>query len=204
MQDFAKQLRRQLGFLERSAASFDSGAVDEGIRIATTLRVLFHETRKQTPLVAHLQKPLVRLLDSAVPPQPITHRTLWYDGVGEYVLPAKGVPSYRPRLEAGPNSKYVPLPEWWESIVYVRAPDISLSRSHLILMAADKDGGAHVDAQLPPEYIAVTLPGVAGHGAVGANGTLEFVVAFRDLHLVSLRQLAFEVLNSPELLQLAG
>ena len=204
MQNFRAQLARQLEFLRRSATAFDSGCADEGIRIATSLRVLFHQTKGQTSLVSHLGKPDVPLLDSAVPPQPITERTLWYDGVGEYRLPANGAPSYRPRLDAGTTPEFVAVPEWWNRTIYVRAPQIRLTRSRLVLLAADKDGGAHVDATLPPEYIAVTLPGAAGFGS-GPNGNgMQLVLPFRDLHLVCLRQMAYEVLNSPALNELAA
>lgn len=38
------ELLKQLGFLERSAKAFDEGHEDEGVRLATSMRVLFHDT----------------------------------------------------------------------------------------------------------------------------------------------------------------
>ena len=53
-QDFKAQLKRQLGFLEWSAGGFDAGRCDEAIRIATALRVIFHQAANSTSLLNHL------------------------------------------------------------------------------------------------------------------------------------------------------
>jgi hypothetical protein len=52
--DFTGQLQRQLGFMENSARAYDAGHRDEAIRLATSLRVLFHQTPKSTSLLRHL------------------------------------------------------------------------------------------------------------------------------------------------------
>ena len=52
--DFIEQLRRHIKFLERSCAAFDAGHAEEALRIAVTLRVLFHDTTKSTSLLTHL------------------------------------------------------------------------------------------------------------------------------------------------------
>jgi hypothetical protein len=49
--DFRAHLKRQLGYLERSCASYDSGYKDEAIRIATIIRVLMHNTGATTSLL---------------------------------------------------------------------------------------------------------------------------------------------------------
>lgn len=53
-QDFNQQLRRQLTFLQVSANAYDGGEREEAIRIATTLRVIFHDTPQSTSLLHHL------------------------------------------------------------------------------------------------------------------------------------------------------
>ena len=52
--DFIKQLSRHIGFLERSCAAFEAGYTEEALRIAVTLRVLFHDTKSSTSLLTHL------------------------------------------------------------------------------------------------------------------------------------------------------
>ncbi len=50
----ADQLRRQIGFMQRSADMYDNGYDDESIRIATAIRVLVHDTRSSTSLFTML------------------------------------------------------------------------------------------------------------------------------------------------------
>jgi len=52
--DFEKKLDQQLKFLKASISAFDQGDEDEAIRIATILRVLFHDTRNSESLLKHL------------------------------------------------------------------------------------------------------------------------------------------------------
>jgi len=53
-QDFKLRLREQLEFVSRSAEAFDEGHKQEAVRIATALRVIFHDTKYSTSLVKHL------------------------------------------------------------------------------------------------------------------------------------------------------
>ena len=52
--DFKEHLQKQLGFIERSCASFDEGNTDEAIRIAVSARVLLDDTEKSISLLSHL------------------------------------------------------------------------------------------------------------------------------------------------------
>ncbi len=96
---------------------------------------------------------------------------------------------------------FVPLHAWWckETIIRLRA-DASLNRRDLILDAANKDGGAHVAATLPPIYDKTRL-------GAGMEVEIDFRtdpvrVPFENVHFASLRQIAYEVLNSPALIGL--
>jgi len=52
---FVRKLSEQLQFLENSSILFDSGIEDEGYRIATALRVIFHDTSHSKSLSRHLK-----------------------------------------------------------------------------------------------------------------------------------------------------
>jgi hypothetical protein len=91
----------------------------------------------------------------------------------------------------------MPVKGWWEQFVIARGPAFVLSRKIIVLTAANKDGGAHVDDELPEEYLQL-IRGVYEKISVGEP---EFV---SDHHLLYLRQMAYEILNSPELTQLAA
>jgi peptide subunit release factor RF-3 len=57
-QDLIRQLRDQVAFLRASGASFDAGMESEAKRLATTIRVLIHDTaRSQSPPPAGTNQP---------------------------------------------------------------------------------------------------------------------------------------------------
>ena len=52
-------------FSKRSAQLYDSGQEDESLRLATTMRVVFHETPNSTSLLTHMQLTGTKMLSSA-------------------------------------------------------------------------------------------------------------------------------------------
>ncbi len=84
------------------------------------------------------------------------------------------------------------------------APDrnIFIRRKDLILGAANKDGGAHVDADLDPDYEFLASVGALHMYADEvhlANGKTVRLPPLKDAHLVYLRQMGYEVLKSLDL-----
>jgi hypothetical protein len=221
--DYRAELEKQLGFLERSCTMFDLGHKDEGIRIATVIRTLFHDTGSMTSLVSHLDAQNIRLATSVhessfdphtswLPPgmsrpQP-GQQTLLVSvvmGIARFThIPGQGTAveynaCTNPQDLVGTRT----IPEWWDQIVYVNGFAVKLSRKTLVLTAADKDGGAHVDAELTKEYEAMmrTAESLRYGYRINGEGDLAYI-DFRDIHLVYLRQMGFEILNSAELLAL--
>jgi hypothetical protein len=73
----------------------------------------------------------------------------------------------------------------------------------LILAAADKDGGAHVDPALTPEYEALSAEGAFGQfHAKDALGERSWPVV--NAHFIFLRQIGQEILLSFELFAIAA
>lgn len=198
--NFANQLLRQLGFLERSCISFDAGHRDEGIRIATSLRVLFHDTGRSTSLISHLNGTHIRLL-STVPNFEGSNHIVHWQGIGVYRL-AEGRYRLIPGLSDEETFGFLQLKEWLSQIVWVLRSDLVLTRASIILNAANRDGGAHVDKELAEEYSTL----VSGKENVVAHYRTEekeWTEPFLDGHLVALRQMAYEVMNSPDLIGLS-
>jgi hypothetical protein len=185
--DFREQLKRQLGFLERSADAFDRGHQDEAIRIAVSIRVILHETPSSRPLLAHLGARNVRLVSTArwVDRAPIFADLLSMLGPGGAQAPL-GQSSTRLEL---------PAATWWSQIVYAVGRG-GITRKNLVLGAANRDGGAHVDERLTEDYEQLTKlwTRVTDDGEAGED---------MPVHLIGLRQMAWELLNSPKLLALA-
>jgi hypothetical protein len=87
----------------------------------------------------------------------------------------------------------IPAEEWW-SEVFMCIKE-KLTRRDIVLAAADKDGGAHVDA----------LPGKKAMEIIAGVGTFTSILQGRvtrrmldNHHFPLLRQFAHEVLSSPD------
>ena len=194
---YKEHLKKQLGFLERSCDSYDKGHKDEAVRIATVIRVLVHDTNNSTSLLEHLDSKSINLLSTTPEPSP---DTIHYIGMGMIsVSGSEG--NYEPTLGNGPPvNEYLQVRCWWEQVVYVLDRH-RITRKKIVLTAANKDGGAHIDKKLTKEYDTLANEGVVGKLIYHVNGNyIEH--SFDDAHYVSLRQMAYEILNSPELKKL--
>jgi hypothetical protein len=197
----AEHLSMQLRFIERSCAAIDAGHPDEALRVAISIRVILHQTSASTSILTHLNTPSVSLLSETNDMQiggstaPSGSWTTQYAfGIGILRSGPKGR-SYMPSLGEGWRQAMMPAMEWWNQIIYVIAPH-RISRRDVVLGAANKDGGAHVGGQLSPTYAALvgTLAGLRG-SELPSDARVTIVVA--------LRQMGYELLNSPALLALA-
>jgi hypothetical protein len=205
--DFKQQLRRQLKFLENSCNQYEH-CEDEGIRIGTALRVLFHNTSQSTSLLSHLNGESINLLSSI---QPEPGKRLWCPLVNTgFVLTLKPDFKATPKLDKANTGRVVAFDEWWDvEEVLSGNKSFNGSRHNLAKWAANKDGGAHVDASYPKDYLDVTRGfgfGVRVTAEISEDGTETTIPpeeqttsTLQSLHLATLRQIGYEVLNSPEL-----
>lgn len=199
--DFTEQLKRQLHFLAASCTSYDAGSKDEAIRIAVVLRTLFHKTPKSTSLLSHLNTPYIKLLSTSE----VIHKAagFWTNLTVLKLSPIEGWAEYAPKLDTAQTKNFVSFGKWWlyES-VYILGK-LNVTRKDLVLAAANKDGGAHVDKKLDPDYETI-LNGVGWSIELNPPGGGTKKLPFKYGHLAALRQMGYEVLNSPDLLKLVG
>jgi hypothetical protein len=198
---FHEHLAKQLGFIRRSCTAYDAGYTDESIRIATAIRVLMHNTKKSTSLLKFLGATTIKLLSTAEEP---SVGTVFYMGLGVTTsirAPSSVSATYEPLLN-GPINYFVLPNAWWEQIVYVLNPSTRLTRQDIVLAAANKDGGAHIDPKLTPAYEALAKEGAAGALVYQRDGDV-IVHSFTNAHLVAIRQMGHELLHSPDLLSLS-
>ena len=167
--------------------------------MATVMRVLFHDTKNQISLLTHLgAKPSVRLLNTHVrPPVEEGALLLFSSPMGRIQLSSDGRNRFFAPLGDVAETRLEIFQDWWTQEVWIEHP-IRLTRKNIILTAADRDGGAHVDVRLTPEYEALSREGAAGTFTVQRNGAVT-VTPITDAHFVCLRQMGYEVLNSPDL-----
>ncbi len=197
--DFSRKLTQQIGFIERSCKAFDSGHMDEALRIATAVRVLVHNTPKSTSLLNHLGALNINL--STTVRDENRSKAVFLTSMGRLRMDNTGT-TWNACTDPDAIVGVLPLPVWWEQVVYVSG-HIWATRRNLILGAATRDGGAHVDTTLTPEYEALMTTGMRGwyHYSPHNDGKFQPVM---DSHLIYIRQMGFELLNSPELLALAA
>jgi len=197
--DFKLHLKKQLGFLERSCHSYDGGFTDEAVRIATAIRVLIHQTGSSTSLLKHLGATTINLLSTTLEPSP---QTISFVGMG--MMRLGGVKSeYYPQLGDGPINELVPVSKWWNQVVMVLDAKHRITRKNIVLAAANKDGGAHVDEKLTAEYAALANDGAVGSFVYESQKKRD-EISIDGAHLVSLRQMGFELLHSPQLTDLCS
>jgi len=195
-------LVRQLSFLRHSCASFDAGFIDEAIRIAVVIRTLAHDTTRSSSLLSQIGSPNIHLLSTCPEIEP---NTIMFSGglstTQVKIENGKLVHAiYQPLLDSGPpTQRLLPWKDWWRQIVYLI--DVgSITRRQIVLGAANKDGGAHVDPKLTAEYEALCR-GVMSISYKLGGQTGGFPI--QDVHLSDLRQMAHELLHSHDILALA-
>jgi hypothetical protein len=205
-QRFRKQLKQQITFIERSCAAYDESNQDEATRIATVVRILIHNTARSMSLLSHLKSRDIQLLSTSM--DIVAHfdnhdwfkkgeLPMFFDGMN---MLANG--KHHPKLGDGGVKEFRPVESWWLQpvIILERHP---YTRRDIVLNVADKDGGAHVDAALTPEYENLIAAGSLGE-LVELTDAGVTVTPIPDAHFSALRQIGFELLNSEQLLNLAA
>lgn len=187
-----KHLAEQLGFLLRSARSYDKGYVDEAKRLATTIRILVHDTSKSMSLLGQLGLKSLLFYDTAVDEEP--KNILPHGGLIQMVFGEFGA-TYFPYLDGELSSgvpRSVPFDEWWNRVIFRNKEGHQLSRRDLVLAVANQDGGAHVDPTLNEAYSKLSREGGMGWVYVTPGKTYTI----RPPELASVRQIAHEVLKT--------
>jgi hypothetical protein len=191
-------LREQLRFLARLADLFDQGAEDEALRLATSLRVILHDTQSSTSLLKHLGLTKTRMLS------PSRGHGNWQDYLAQEINLSSSQP-VRMRPLLGNKFVEMSLADWWSNEpVFVHHAQ-QFSRRIICLSASNKDGGAHVDSRLEDYYKTLA----AGEYMLGITGNLEYgghpppfpqgvTIYPKNAHLALIRQFAHELLCSVE------
>jgi tetratricopeptide (TPR) repeat protein len=190
-----EQLTRQLGYLSRSSQLFDLGYTDEAIRIATSLRVLFHDgvgnRKNQGSIIKLLGKPTIHLISTSSGTTTPDSETIFYD---RYMHLRGNIPPWKDYLKR--KTSLATLAEWWTQVIFV-VDRKAVTRKDLVLWAAEKDGGAHSDSQNHETYEAVMGMWIAHAGPQSQPAPVA------PQHLFALRRFALEILASDELVRLA-
>jgi hypothetical protein len=103
-----------------------------------------------------------------------------------------------PRLGTSHRNELVKFKWWWENeIVFVLDSGAELNRKDLVLAAANKDGGGHVDKAYDKKYEEL-MQGQGVFMTVNPSNAPSFQIKSKQAHLAALRQIGYEVLTSPD------
>jgi hypothetical protein len=150
------EVAKQLDFIISSCRLYDEGRHQETIRIALVARVLFHQTARQQSLIrSHCGKPDIKLRSTTMlkMPTPIQPHPLGFLSL------ELNTGNFKPMLDTGQRNEPMPFDDWWKEPVLnlMFAPvGETITREQIILLAAERDGGAHVDKNKPIWYERLT------------------------------------------------
>jgi hypothetical protein len=113
---------------------------------------------------------------------------------GGLVFVAMGPPEtrYVAMLDNVPITTQVPFDQWWDAPVFIDRDRISLTRKQLVVIAANQDGGAHVDPALDETYAKLSKQNSMNLTAVEDGQARPMAGPER----AAIRQIAHEVLKT--------
>lgn len=139
----------QLDFIKLSMLAFDKGDEKEARRIATSLRVMFHDTSNSSSLISQINlKYNIKLWSSGTLYTPSNLFSSWSLLTMEF----RDVSIfYRPIGSGIGRTFFLDFEDWWNEIIFDDKKDV-FSRKDIVCYVANQDGGAHVDSSLKEKY----------------------------------------------------
>lgn len=190
--DLKQHLDEQREFLLQSCKSYDGGALIEAKRISVQLRVLLHDTLKSHSLLSTLNiKHELKFKDSPRKinrDNPFSQSCLTIiNASGEEIVSIK----HKPRFVIPPFQPdiYDDFDNWWTRTVIIDNNRNEFSRRDIVLYIANKEGGAHIDKELPEVFKALSRDNAFGFKYVN-NGQ---EVDFESIIFPAIRQIAWEL-----------
>lgn len=211
--DLFIQLQECSDALMISCKAFDDGYHSEAKRIATVIRVLLHDTQKSKSLLSQLKlKTSKRYLTTYIPPLKDNkikgHHALLHVGLDKKL----NLPTFIAPRKGGNNNKWVTFETWWnENVLTTDHFCATFNRRELIHFLVNKDGGAHVDPELPLKYAVLSRQKGMGYFRVKGSDTSYCRIVSHDnkvdeiyqdnepilgVELYTIRQIGYEILIS--------
>lgn len=146
-QELQEHWDNQIRFIRKSVEEFDLGDEMEAQRIATSLRILFHDTKLSKSLFKQLGLGITFYSSGQLytPSNLLTSWTLLSMG-----LSPNGV-KYKADLESHSRCFFMNFLDWWNEIIF-DDHEKRFTRKDIVTFIANQDGGAHVDPKLDGTY----------------------------------------------------
>lgn len=197
LDDLLDKLAEQIDFLESSCLLYDQGKVSEAKRLALHIRVLTHDSGKAVSLLSQLGRKTSMGFWDSTSSNYDPRNLLTYMGLVALRVASKG-PLIVPLLDPFDSGRLLPFDDWCNKIVFKDNIGTTFTRGQIVMFVVDKDGGAHVDPKISPDYQDLTQGESTGWEAEYNDGSREFVPRGE---LAMVRQIAHELLTSLQLNQ---
>lgn len=197
-----------LAYLQHLCEDYDKGNTFAVVLIAVVLRTLLKTRGSTVSVLEQLGLHTIPFVDSSLPKGSFSfwqlgdnicnHTSLMQNVYGGLLI--KKVTNkdnglnldFLPLLDANKNSRTLPFEEWYQGVVF-ESKEYSFTRENCIEYVADKDGGAHLDRNIPMDYYTFRQT-TALHVLIDG----QLAVFNQNPVYVSVRQIAWEVLESWE------
>lgn len=148
-------LKEQMALLRTSLDGFYAGNFAESLRIATTIRILVHESGRSKPLLKQARSDGLdlQIAEHAGEARPAEEEIIRFAvsvrlGPGPTVAPAVDLRSSHYSLSS--------VGSWWHRTVFTFPSRVGTQviyrRKQVVLILANREGGAHVDPDQDPDY----------------------------------------------------
>lgn len=195
--DLEKHLADQLELLKQLCNIYDNGSTVSAKAMATTIRVLLHDTRNSKSLLSQLNKKDTLFYDTAeviTEPQPGTQRAGSFSALLGIGVGATG--GYIPYFDKMPGhvARRVSFDDFWNEIIFIDHNNNTFTRKEVVLYVANQDGGSHVDPDLEEKYVQLSRQNSLGW-LTSTSEQVEWT-ELSGAELVSIRQIAHELLRT--------
>ena len=193
--ELLKQLNDQFELLKILSDSFDSGNRVVAKLMATTLRVLLHDTNSSYSLLKQLNLKCRKFFDSSVDFEIGLHSQRVGSFCGLVGVSAGASETYIPYLDdsVGDIFGFADFDKYWNRVIFIDSKNTSYTRKDIVLAVANQDGGAHVDPEIDIKYRQLARENSLGY-ETSVDGKLWNKPDGAELAAV--RQIVHEILRS--------
>lgn len=191
--ELEQQFQDQLDLLENLAQIYDQGKIIAAKSMATTIRVLLHDTQKSASLLGQLNRKGISFFDTAeeVSDPPGTMRAGSFSALLGIAFGESTTKGYVPHFDSMP-ARMVDFDEYWNEVIFIDQKKAEFTRKDIILFVANQDGGSHVDPGLDEKYAELSRKNSLGW----KMGDDVSWVDLKGAELASIRQIAHELLKT--------
>lgn len=207
-QELWQALDDQKRALASSGKGYDSGGFWEAPRLATAVYNVVNDGSKKTvSILSQLGvRGKARFLSSKPPHNP---GNLFKSGAPLCIMRLKmggeepPFGGYVPRLDNGAQQfeQWLPFKDWWEESIYQNVAGAHLSRMNLVFSLRSKDGGSHLDREIPRSPYLDMIEQVGEGFVQDVRGEMVTRSPVKNAHLATMRQIAWELERSLEAIQ---